>query len=216
MTNASSAQRLELYFDFVSPFSYFAVERLERDANDVGVTLVPVLFAGLLKHWQHKGPAEIPSKRRFTMRYVQWLATRHDIPFKVPPAHPFNPLGALRLALALGGEPDAIRAIFRFIWQEGRRPDNPEDWRTLVERLNVEDADARIGRPDVKEALRQNGERALALGLFGVPTFVVRSELFWGFDALPFALEYARDPTVLENAEMRRLTDLPIGAVRDL
>ncbi len=207
------AGSLELYFDFVSPFSYLAVERLAHTA-DADVAYVPVLFAGLLKHWQHKGPAEIPSKRRFTHRYVLWLAAREGIPLRVPPAHPFNPLAALRLAIACKNDVHTIRSVFRFIWQEGRRPDDPGDWRTLQERLNIADADIRIAQPAVKEALRRNGERALALGVFGVPSFVVRGELFWGFDALAFALAYARDPAVLENDEMRRLGDLPIGAER--
>lgn len=206
---------LDCYFDFVSPFSYFAVERLAR-AHDVDVSYVPVLFAGLLKHWQHKGPAEIPSKRRFTHRYVQWLAAREGIPFRVPPAHPFNPLAVLRLAIAYDNDAHTVRKIFRCIWQEGRRPDDPDDWRALQERLNITDADNRIAQPAVKERLRRNGERALTLGVFGVPTLVVRGELFWGFDALPFALAYARDPSVLDNDEMRRLRDLPIGATRNI
>ncbi|MFQ6022298.1 MAG: 2-hydroxychromene-2-carboxylate isomerase [Acidiferrobacterales bacterium] len=205
---------VEWYFDFVSPFSYLAMEQSHRLPKDTEITFTPILFAGLLKHWNHKGPAEIPEKRRFTMRHIQWLASRHGIPLKIPPAHPFNPLAVLRLSLALNNDPEVIREIFRFIWRDGRRPDESDSWQDLTHNLNVKDADERVTSPDVKDELRRNGERALQLGVFGVPTFVVDDELFWGFDALDFVSDYLLDPRLLESDEMRRLSQLPIGAER--
>lgn len=205
---------VEWYFDFVSPFSYLAMEQSHRLPKDTEITFTPILFAGLLKHWNHKGPAEIPEKRRFTMRHIQWLASRHGIPLKIPPAHPFNPLAVLRLSLALNNDPEVIREIFRFIWRDGRRPDESDSWQDLTHNLNVKDADERVTSPDVKDELRRNGERALQLGVFGVPTFLVNGELFWGFDALDFVSDYLLDPRLLESDEMRRLSQLPIGAER--
>ena len=57
----------------------------------------PVLFGALLKHWGHKGPAEIEPKRAWTYRHVLWLAHRHGIAMQMPAQHPFNPLALLRL-----------------------------------------------------------------------------------------------------------------------
>ncbi|MFQ5937654.1 MAG: 2-hydroxychromene-2-carboxylate isomerase [Acidiferrobacterales bacterium] len=205
---------LDCYFDFVSPFSYFAVEQIDRFPRGVEIRLMPVLFAGLLNHWKHKGPAELAPKRRFTMRYVQWLATRHHIPLRIPPAHPFNPLAVLRLSIALNNEPDVVRQIFRFIWQQGRRPDEPDNWAELKEHLNVPDADTRISSPDVKDRLRRNGDEALERGIFGVPSFVVDGEIFWGFDAVGFVIDYLRNPTLFQSAEMQRVSNLPIGVER--
>lgn len=54
------------YFDFVSPFAYLQLARLERLPPDLEITFRPVLFAGLLEHWRHRGPAEIPAKRVHT------------------------------------------------------------------------------------------------------------------------------------------------------
>ena len=65
----------------------------------------------------------------------------------------------------------------------------------------------------MKRELLANGEQALALGVFGVPTLRVRDELFWGNDATELALAYARDPGVLD-AEMRRVDALPEGIRR--
>ncbi len=207
-------KKVECYFDFISPFSYLAMERCQRLPTGVDVTFTPVLFAALLNYWQHKGPAEIPEKRRFTARYVQWLAAKQGIPLKMPEAHPFNPLTVLRLSIVLRNDPEVIRTIFRFIWRDGRRPDETDGWKDLTRSLNVKDADMRIALPDVKSELRSNGERALQLGVFGVPTFIVDGELFWGFDAIDFLVDYLKEPGLLRNDEMRRVSDLPIGAQR--
>ncbi len=117
------------YFDFVSPYAYLQLMDFKRLPDSLEIRYRPVLFAGLLKHWGQKGPAEIPAKRRHTYRQCQWLADRAGVPFKFPPVHPFNPLRALRLCIALGTEPAVIGAIFEFIFAEGRDIQSDEDWR---------------------------------------------------------------------------------------
>src|SRR5689334_16531801 len=60
------------YFDFISPFAYLQFSRLSRLPADLRVTMKPILFAALLEHHGHKGPAEIPSKRQFVYRFFKW------------------------------------------------------------------------------------------------------------------------------------------------
>src|SRR5579872_3558241 len=78
------------YFDFISPFAYLQFSRFSQLPADLRVTIKPVLFAGLLQHHGHKGPAEIPSKRRFVYRFFKWQAARRGVPFNMPPVHLFN------------------------------------------------------------------------------------------------------------------------------
>lgn len=205
---------VEWYFDFISPFSYLQLEVFDRLPAGVQVEYRPILFAGLLGHWGHKGPAEIPEKRRFTYRFVQWMADRDGIALRFPPAHPFNPIRALRLAIATGNDPAAIRTIFRHIWRDGRTLDVPADWQALVQALGIDDAAARIEAPEVKAALRANGERAIAQGVFGVPTFAIDGELFWGYDATGMALDYLARPDLLATGEIGRAGSLPVGVER--
>jgi 2-hydroxychromene-2-carboxylate isomerase len=207
-------KQVDWYFDFISPFSYLQLERFDLLPRDVDVVLRPILFAGLLKHWQHKGPAEIPAKRRFTYRFVQWQADSQGIPLRFPPAHPFNPIKALRLAIALGCSREAVVKIFRFIWREGRALDQPSEWQALTDSLGVSDAQALIEAPAVKDTLRANGERAIAAGLFGVPSFVIDGEIFWGCDATAMAIDYLRDPARFSRGELARAVDLPVGVER--
>ena len=206
--------RVKWYFDFISPFAYFQCERLGQLPEGTVIEYRPVLLAGLLNHWGHKGPAEIPSKRRFTYRQALWIARRDGIAFRAPPAHPFNPLSVLRLAIALGCEGDAVQSIYRFIWAEGHRPDDPDSWNALIERLRAHDANEQVSSPDVKAALRSNTEEAIALGVFGVPTLAVDKELFWGFDMTDMAIDYISDPQAFEDAEMQHISNLPVGVER--
>ena len=202
------------YFDFISPYSYLQFKHFHRLPASLEVHLVPVLFAGLLNHWGHKGPAEIPAKRVEMYRYCHWYAGRLGIPFSTPPAHPFNPLKVLRLAIALEANHRAVETIFDYIWGEGNDIHTQEGFAALVARLGGTDADDRISSATAKQALRDNTEQAVAAGVYGTPTFVIDAELFWGFDRTEMLLEYLENPMLLKSQEMGRLADVPMAAER--
>jgi 2-hydroxychromene-2-carboxylate isomerase len=203
------------YFDFLSPFSYLQCELLPRLERSLRIRYRPVLFAAILKAHDHKGPAEIPAKRRFTYRHVVWQARQLSIPLKFPAAHPFNPLPLLRLAIVADCAPDAVRRIFRFVWRDGRLGDLPIEWAELISELDLPDAGARIADQDVKDALRRNTDEAIARGVFGVPTLAIGEELFWGVDATPMASDYVAAGCRYTDPEMERVAALPAAAVRD-
>jgi 2-hydroxychromene-2-carboxylate isomerase len=207
--------RADWYFDFVSPFSYLQCELLPQLERSLRIRYRPVLFAGLLKAHEHKGPAEIPAKRRFTYRHVVWQARALDIPLKFPAAHPFNPLPLLRLAIVADCAPDAVRSIFRFVWRNGRLGDLPIEWAELMSELDLRDAEKRIADQDVKDTLRRNTEEAIARGVFGVPTLIIGEELFWGVDATRLASDYVAAGCRYTDPEMDRVASLPAAAVRD-
>ena len=200
------------YFDFVSPFACICLHRLKELPEGVQIEYRPVLFAGLLNHWGQKGPAEIASKRRYTYRWSNWWAQRLGIRFRYPAGHPFNPLHHLRLALACGCAPEAVRRIFEAIWTSGADAADPAAFAKLARALGVDAA--RLGDQEIKETLRRNTEEAAARGVFGVPTFEVDGELFWGADSIDFVRAFLADPSVVRNDEMRRLDGLPVAAAR--
>ena len=202
------------YFDFISPFAYLQSEQLHRLAPYVQLRYRPVLFAGLLKHWGTKGPAEVVPKRQFTFEFAIWQAARLGIPFKMPPMHPFNPLALLRLATAADSRPEVVQAMFRFVWQDGRLPDTPLEWLELTSLLGLPNADAQISASRVKDDLRSATDRAIARGVFGVPTIIIDDRLFWGFDATDMVLDYLQGAPVFESAPFARVRDVPVGAER--
>ena len=104
------------YFDFLSPFTYLQNCRIDEFSPDLNIQRKPVLFAGLLKHWGTKGPAELPAKRLFTYQHVHWLADQLEAPLRFPEKHPFNPIALLRLCIAGGCTKNAVDAIFKCVW----------------------------------------------------------------------------------------------------
>lgn len=160
------------------------------------------------------GPAEIPSKRRFVYRFFKWHSDRRGLPFTMPPSHPFNPLPALRLALVAGPDLDTVRTIFHHIYGEGKQPDSAEVISVLADKLGVDDVVAQLSDPIIKETLRSNTDEAVKTGVFGVPTFLVNGELFWGDDATDMLLDYLKNPDLFKTREMARLSSMPMGVER--
>lgn len=212
------SREADWYFDFISPYAYLQFRRFGSLPPNLRITCKPVLFAALLGRWGHKGPAEIPAKRLHTYRFCKWYADRAGIPFTMPSAHPFNPLPALRLAVAENGSREAVAAIFDVIWGEGFDVSKEDGWARACARIgrDPDAASRRIAAPEIKAALHANGEEALARGVFGVPTFAVDGELFWGDDSTDMFLDYLDNPERFRTGEMARIAAVPIGQARKL
>jgi len=199
------------YFDFVSPYAYLQFKRLNQVPSSLDYEMVPILFAGLLKHWQHKGPAEIDPKRLDTYRHCQWLAEDLGIVFRLPQAHPFNPLPYLRLCIALGSAPEVIGAIFDYIWTEAPPVHSEAGIKEIARRLEIDDLGALLDSPETKKQLRANTEIAIAAGVYGVPTFVVGTERFWGLDQMGMLAQWLAKPDELAHIATENLSKFPTG-----
>ena len=186
-------KHITFYLDFISPYAYLAFEKLPIAliGHSYSVRYKPVLFAALLKHHGQLGPAEIPAKRDWTYRQVQWLAHQQGLPLDLPTSHPFNPLGLLRLAIACGykGEPNryVCETLLRHVWQGGADAADTQRLEAVTQKLKPR---ADPGSAEVKAQLKTHTDEALALGVFGVPSFAVDGKLFWGLDALPMLRAY--------------------------
>jgi 2-hydroxychromene-2-carboxylate isomerase len=210
-------KRITFWLDFISPYAYLAFEQLPQALQGLGwqVDYRPVLFAGMLQHHGQLGPAEIAPKRDWTYRQVQWLAHRHGIPLDLPAAHPFNPLGLLRLALACGEDGLVNRyvaeTVFRHAWRGGADAADPQRLQALAATLQPARDPA---GPEVKAELRTNTEAAIALGLFGVPAFTVDDKVFWGFDALPMLRAWLEGDAWFASGAWEAPARLPVGIQR--
>jgi 2-hydroxychromene-2-carboxylate isomerase len=205
--------RVDWYFDFVSPFSYLQSELLHALPADIEFHFKPVLFAGLLNHWDNKGPAEVPPKRIWTFEHCTWLARKHGITLVMPAYHPFNPLPLLRLCIALGSTEAAVHRLFRYVWREGRLPTEVAHWQALLEELGV--TAAMLDAPEVKQRLRAYGEQAIAAQVFGVPTAVVDQRCFWGLDSTDMLLAYLQGDAFFQSAPLKAAQNLPQGVQRE-
>jgi 2-hydroxychromene-2-carboxylate isomerase len=180
-----------LYADPISPYVWLnapsAIARIE--AAGAQVRLQPVLFAGMLNAHGHKGPAEIPAKRAYTFRDVMRQAARQGLPFTGPPGHPFNPLLALRMCTAVASERERRRlmlALLSACWERGEDISDPGTAARIASACDL-DGPALVSaakQPQVKQQLAAATGQAIKDGVFGVPTFRLGDELFWGGDRL--------------------------------
>ncbi len=207
-------RKVSWVFDVISPFAYLSLRQVATLPADVEVEYVPVLLAGLLNHYGSVGPAEVAPKRRFTYRFALWRAKKMGIEMRMPPAHPFNPLAALRLIIAAGSTRAAIERVFDAIFLEGRDAADPGVIQSLAAELGIKDPHTALAAPEVKQRLHDNTNRAISQGVFGVPTLLVGNEPFWGHDAFEMALDYLTDPESFATPAMRALESLPLGSVR--
>ncbi len=213
---------VDFYFDFISPYSWFALELAEAFAteHDVRFRPQPVPLGVLLDASGLIGPAEAESKRRYTFADILRIARSMNLRLEGPPAHPFRSLRALRLVTSELQQPHALAltiALARACWADGRDLTDIAVLKEIAEQVGVDGTNlkARITAPEVKAALRKIADGALQAGVFGVPTFIYRGELFWGHDRMPHLanmLQSGRDP--IDAAELVRLLDRPRGAER--
>lgn len=118
------------------------------------------------------------------------------------------------MSIALESDIGAVRAIFRHIWGAGQDGQDPASRRPLARSLGVDDFEARIGDPAMKDQLRRNTDAAIERGVFGIPTFVIDKELFWGDDVTGMMLDYLENPDLFKQGGLERLADQPIAAQR--
>jgi 2-hydroxychromene-2-carboxylate isomerase len=214
---------MRFYFDFISPYAFLAWQSLPSFRRETGATIeiVPVLFAALLDHHGTKGPAEIPAKRTYVFKDANRKAEVMGFgPVVPPPAHPFNPLLALRLS-SLPFDDQAARermidAFFRATWGGEGGVDTPERVAAILERLGLPASRliAEANADENKLRLRAQTDAAIEAGVFGVPTLLVKGEVFWGVDAMPFAAARWAGHDVVDTLDLGQWSQLPASATR--
>lgn len=219
-------ESLDFYFDFISPYAFLAwkqIGAIARNANRA-LTLKPVLFAGLLNHHGQKGPAEIPAKRMYTFKNVLRIAHFAKIQIVPPPAHPFNPLLALRAASSEMDEASRVKlvdALYDLVWgtasvDGARGITDPKHVAEAAKRAGL-DPNATLAAAEsqaMKDRVKATTDEAIARGVFGVPTAIADGELFWGVDSLPHLEAALRGDDPASPASLARFTEIPVGASR--
>lgn len=210
-------KQITFYFDVISPYAYLAFEHMPQALQGISyqATYRPVLFAGLLKHHGQLGPAEIPPKRAWTYRQVQWTANQLGIELQMPASHPFNPLALLRLAIACGqnGLPNryVVETLFRHVWCSRK---NAEDAMRMTALTSLLKPPQDPNSEEVKALLKRFTESAMHAGVFGVPTFKVDDKLFFGLDSLPMLAAYLKNEAWFEGSNWDDVLNISVGTSR--
>ena len=193
---------LQFWFEFASTYSYPAAMRIaERAAAaDVDVEWRPFLLGPIFQAqgWNDSPFNVYPVKGRYMWRDLERICRKADLPFRRPTRFPRPSLIGARVACLGAAQrwaPAFVRAVYHANFAEDRETGTDEVIGAILTALGL-DAQALLARaqtPQVKAQLRTNTDEAIALGVFGAPSFVVGSELFWGNDRLDDALAWAQE-----------------------
>ncbi|MFN3619134.1 2-hydroxychromene-2-carboxylate isomerase [Sphingorhabdus sp.] len=188
-------QSFEFLFDFGGPNSYLAHKILPELCARTGAeaVYVPILLGGLFKLTNNQAPmlryAETPAKQKYEMLEFDRFVKAHAIPFRMNPRFPINSLYVMRGAIAaqrLGCFAPYVDAIMTAMWSDAADISDVDVVRDVLNKAGL-DSSALLTlaeHPEVKAALIANTEAAAKRGAFGVPTFFVGEDMFWGKERL--------------------------------
>ena len=186
-----SSKSIHFYFDYISPYAYFAWRRLPSLAKKYNrqIEAHPIVFGKLLDKWGQLGPAEIPPKKNWLNRYCLRYSAINGFEYNPPKKHPFNPLAALRMSLReVSGinQFQVIDAIFEGGWSQGADLGDLPTLISLLEKQSIdgENVSQQISKPYVKNLLFNETNDAIDMGIFGVPSIIIDDNLFWGNDQM--------------------------------
>lgn len=194
---------IEFIYDFGGPNSWFvhrAIPAIEAQGK-VRFRYVPVLLGGIFKATGNRPPVmtygHVESKMAYDRLEMDRFMARHGISgFKLNPHFPVNTLLPMRGAVAaerLGCGPAYREAMFVALWEQGLKLDEPAVWAESVSAAGLDAAalGALVEDPEVKGELVANTEAAVSRGAFGVPTFFIGTEMWFGKDRLRDVVEAA-------------------------
>jgi 2-hydroxychromene-2-carboxylate isomerase len=190
------AKTVDFIFDFASPNAYLAHRALPLIADRTGaiVKSIPCLLGGIFKATNNRPPmvtfGKVKGKLEYETLETKRFIKRHGLSqFKMNMHFPVNSLMMMRGALvaqADGRLSEYIEVCMQAMWEQNR---NMADADVFAGVLALEGFDGpeylkRIQKPAVKAKLIKNTEAAVARGVFGVPTFFVGKEMFFGKERL--------------------------------
>jgi len=187
---------VDFYFDFASPNAYLSHQVVSGIEERTGAKFnyIPVLLGGIFKATNNKPPMEaffgILNKNEYQSVEMQRFQKRHGIDkFKMNPHFPVISLQIIRGAI--GAQKDGyldkyIDEVLKHMWEEPKKMDDPEVIKVAFTEsgFDAERLMEQMQDPEVKAQLISNTEEAVKRGVFGIPTFFVGEEIFFGKDTL--------------------------------
>ena len=191
---------VDFIFDFGSPNAYFAYKVLPGMLEKIGAetNIIPCLLGGIFKETNNQAPfmafSGIKNKLAYETLEIKRFIAKHELPFKMNPAFPINTVGLMRGLIAaqkLGVAKAYIDAVLVAMWEEEKNVGDPGVLAGVLADagLDAEKILATSQEDDVKTELRANTSKAVERGAFGIPTFYVGDEMFFGKDRLDQVIE---------------------------
>ena len=182
-------------FDFGSPYSYLAYNYLSpiKEAG-AQIDLKPVLLGGIFKATGNQPPATVQKKGEYMFKDIQRWSNKLDISFKMNPYFPILTVPHMRGAILAQKKDileDYMQSMFNSMWLKGLNLNDQEILTKVASESGIDPNDFAegISSDEIKDELRANTQFAIDKGAFGVPTYFLENEMFWGIDSIKFLLE---------------------------
>jgi 2-hydroxychromene-2-carboxylate isomerase len=205
----ATKKKIDFYFDFLSPYSYVAWTWVRSHFKDYDISLYPVSVPSIIAHFGTLGPAQIKPKRNYLFKDLLRFTKMHNIPFTTPKSLPFNSLYSLRLSLlssAGANQFEVIDAIFTAGWAQGLEIGSDDVLRSVLSEKNLplDELFSKMEEKSARVDLKNNIEIGLQKDLFGVPTFFVDEEMFWGNDSIKYLEMYLAGNDPLDHDKYQK------------
>ena len=191
-------------FDFGSPKAYLVYNMVPGIEKRTGVKAdyVPVLLGGIFKSTNNVSPIEafktVAAKGKYDDLDTERFVKKHDIDFNFNSHFPINTLNLMRGAIYAkenGFFEDYVKVIFKSMWVDNKKMDELDVIKTVLEENELPAQRIFEGTQDqnIKSKLIENTAKAVEDGLFGVPSFLIDNELFFGKETLQDVEDLIKD-----------------------
>jgi 2-hydroxychromene-2-carboxylate isomerase len=189
-------KKIDFYFDFASPNGYLSLQALKKyqASMDLEINYIPVLLGGIFKITNNQPPmiafGEVKGKLEYENLEMKRFIDFHQLSnFKMNPHFPVITLMLMRGALAAQQEgflEEYINKMSVEMWENEKKLDDPDELKAAYDNAGF-DSDkifSLMGTQEIKDKLLNNSSAAAERGVFGIPTFFVGDEMYFGKNTL--------------------------------
>ena len=186
---------IDFYFDFISPYSYLAYQKLKTLNKDNFFKIVykPILLGGLHNLGGITAPAFNVRKMKNMKDDCKLIAVKNKIQFQWNENFPINSLYLMRGYLIVDEnlKKKYFEVCFDYYWKENIDISNKKNVIKILDTCSINKIDFfnDIENNKVKDMLKKLTNLAFEKDIFGAPTFIVNNKIFWGQDRLEYALD---------------------------
>ena len=192
-------KKIDFYFDISSPYSYLAHEQIKKfeKQNSIKVNYMPILLGGLHQMANITAPGLNPSRAKHMIKDLKICADWYKIKFQFNRYFPLKTINIMRGAIVAENEGflnNYIDKLFKAAWVDSLNLNDEKILEKFIKNMDINPKNffEKIKNQTIKEDLKNRTDTAFKKGVFGAPTFIVGSKIFFGQDRLEFVYREAK------------------------
>jgi len=192
-------KKIDFYFDISSPYSYLAHEQLKRfvKENNGKINYMPILLGGIHQLANITAPGLNPSRAKHMIKDLKMCADWYKIKFQFNRYFPIKTVKIMRGILVANEEgylDNFVDKFFKATWVDSLNMNDLKIVEKFLKNMDINPNSffERINDQKVKDDLKNRTNAAFKKGVFGAPTFIVGSKMFFGQDRLEFVYREAK------------------------